>query len=73
MGAIRKEEAAVIKPAEATPDRVVPSDKGDAIVLQPDEGESYWQPKPANGYRFAGRWVKHRIIKASGFGPKIGH
>ena len=25
-------------------------DKGDALVLQPDEGESYWQPNPANGY-----------------------
>jgi quercetin dioxygenase-like cupin family protein len=28
----------------------VPSHKGDAIVLQPDEGDSYWQPQPANGY-----------------------
>jgi len=25
-------------------------DKGQGFVLQPDEGESYWQPKPANGY-----------------------
>ncbi len=25
-------------------------DKGAAIVVQPDEGESYWQPVPANGY-----------------------
>lgn len=27
-----------------------PWDRGDAIVLQPDEGKSYWQPQPANGY-----------------------
>lgn len=27
-----------------------PWDKGDSIVLQPDEGESYWQPMPANGH-----------------------
>ncbi len=26
------------------------SEKGPAIVLQPDDGESYWQPEPANGY-----------------------
>jgi quercetin dioxygenase-like cupin family protein len=25
-------------------------DKGSTIVLQPEEGRSYWQPKPANGY-----------------------
>lgn len=25
-------------------------DRGAAIVVQPDEGESYWQPVPANGY-----------------------
>ncbi len=25
-------------------------DRGDAIVLQPDQGESYWQPRPANGH-----------------------
>ena len=25
-------------------------DKGAAIVVQPDDGESYWQPEPANGY-----------------------
>ncbi len=24
--------------------------KGKAIVVQPDAGESYWQPVPANGY-----------------------
>ena len=24
--------------------------KGSAIVVQPDEGDSYWQPEPANGY-----------------------
>lgn len=24
--------------------------KGPAIVVQPDEGKSYWQPVPANGY-----------------------
>ena len=24
--------------------------EGDALVLQPDEGESHWQPFPANGY-----------------------
>src|SRR5688500_3001368 len=24
--------------------------KGSKFVLQPDEGTSYWQPKPANGY-----------------------
>lgn len=27
-----------------------PPFKGEKIVLQPDEGESYWQPMPANGY-----------------------
>ena len=27
-----------------------PADKGSKFVLQPDEGTSYWQPKPANGY-----------------------
>lgn len=26
------------------------ADKGTKLVLQPDEGTSYWQPKPANGY-----------------------
>lgn len=26
------------------------SDKGTKLVLQSDEGESYWQPQPANGY-----------------------
>ena len=25
-------------------------DKGAAIVVQPDEGDSFWQPVPANGY-----------------------
>ncbi len=30
--------------------KAVPWDKGDALAVQPDEGESYWQPKPANGY-----------------------
>lgn len=25
-------------------------DKGQAFVIQPDEGESFWQPMPANGY-----------------------
>ena len=25
-------------------------DKGSKFVLQPDEGVSYWQPKPANGH-----------------------
>ncbi len=25
-------------------------DRGAAIVVQPGEGESYWQPEPANGY-----------------------
>ena len=25
-------------------------DKGTKLVLQPEEGASYWQPKPANGY-----------------------
>jgi mannose-6-phosphate isomerase-like protein (cupin superfamily) len=25
-------------------------DKGVAIVAQPDQGESFWQPEPANGY-----------------------
>ena len=26
------------------------SDKGTKLVLQPEEGRAYWQPKPANGY-----------------------
>lgn len=30
--------------------RGTPADKGSGFVLQPDEGVSYWQPKPANGY-----------------------
>jgi quercetin dioxygenase-like cupin family protein len=39
------------KPAEKPgPVLAEPWDKGDALVLQPDEGESYWQPTPANGY-----------------------
>ena len=39
------------KPSPASPaDLDAPRDKGDGFVLQPDEGESYWQPKPANGY-----------------------
>ena len=25
-------------------------DKGDAIVMAPEEGASYWQPKPSTGY-----------------------
>jgi quercetin dioxygenase-like cupin family protein len=29
---------------------VAPAHKGSTIVLQPNEGASYWQPKPANGY-----------------------
>ena len=27
-----------------------PEHKGSKLVLQPDEGVSYWQPRPANGY-----------------------
>ena len=27
-----------------------PANKGSKFVLQPDDGVSYWQPKPANGY-----------------------
>src|SRR5690349_3119774 len=27
-----------------------PPFKGEGIVLQPEEGTSYWQPAPANGY-----------------------
>src|SRR5256885_4256011 len=27
-----------------------PSVRGHAVVLQPDEGPSYWQPVPANGH-----------------------
>jgi quercetin dioxygenase-like cupin family protein len=27
-----------------------PAHKGSKLVLQPDEGVSYWQPTPANGY-----------------------
>ena len=27
-----------------------PANKGSRFVLQPEEGESYWQPRPANGY-----------------------
>src|SRR4029077_7734097 len=27
-----------------------PANKGSKFVLQPDDGASYWQPKPANGY-----------------------
>ncbi len=27
-----------------------PSEKRTAVVVQPDEGESFWQPAPANGY-----------------------
>jgi quercetin dioxygenase-like cupin family protein len=27
-----------------------PALKGTALVLQPDEGESWWQPQPAGGY-----------------------
>ncbi len=39
------------KPAEKDPAALAdPWDKGDAIVLQPDEGESWWQLVPANGY-----------------------
>jgi quercetin dioxygenase-like cupin family protein len=30
--------------------KLASADKGSRIVLQPDEGASYWQPKPANGY-----------------------
>ena len=26
------------------------TERGDAIVLQPGEGQSYWQPLPANGF-----------------------
>ena len=38
------------KPAETALHEVEPWDKGDALVLQPDEGQSFWQPMPANGY-----------------------
>jgi len=27
-----------------------PAHKGSKLVLQPDEGVSFWQPRPANGY-----------------------
>ncbi|HEX4810619.1 MAG TPA: hypothetical protein VH325_16905 [Bryobacteraceae bacterium] len=27
-----------------------PSHKGNSIVLQPEEGDSYWQPTPTGGY-----------------------
>jgi quercetin dioxygenase-like cupin family protein len=46
----QREGIAVNKPAETALQQVEPWDKGDAIVLQPDEGESFWQPMPANGY-----------------------
>ena len=35
---------ALVSGTQAHPDR------GSTIVLQPEEGRSYWQPKPANGY-----------------------
>ena len=39
------------KPTEKNqPVLAEPWDKGDALVLQPDEGLSYWQPMPANGH-----------------------
>jgi mannose-6-phosphate isomerase-like protein (cupin superfamily) len=33
-----------------TPIKTAEQAKGFAIVVQPDEGESWWQPVPANGY-----------------------
>ena len=38
------------KPAAGATATSPVADKGSTIVLQPEEGESYWQPKPANGY-----------------------
>jgi len=48
---IESEESmtAELAPASA-PAATDHADKGSKFVLQPDEGNSYWQPKPANGY-----------------------
>ena len=40
---------AELAPAPA-PSATDHADKGSKFVLQPDEGTSYWQPKPADGY-----------------------
>ena len=37
-------------PTEIAPQSADRPDKGSKLVLQPDEGISYWQPEPANGY-----------------------
>lgn len=44
MAASKKSRASARKPGAKT------KAKGVALVVQPDEGESFWQPEPANGY-----------------------
>ncbi len=45
-------------------------ERGAAIVRQPDEGESYWQPVPANGYAEV-RVSKRDSPKITGFSSGI--
>jgi quercetin dioxygenase-like cupin family protein len=42
--------SADLSPGAAAPAAADPPGKGSKFVLQPDEGVSYWQPKPADGY-----------------------
>ena len=44
--------------------------KGGALVVRPDEGESFWQPVPANGYSEA-RVGRHNLDSDPGFSTGI--
>ena len=59
------------KPAESAVTGTEPWDKGDAIVLQPDEGESYWQPKPTNGYSIIKVSPKNCRSNHTSFGVQV--
>ena len=46
------------------------SDRGAVVVCQPDEGESFWQPVPANGYAEV-RVSRRDSAKITGFSSGI--
>ena len=55
--------------------------RGHAVVMQPGEGPSFWQPKPANGYsspklfpeltKFAGFSMGYQAVEDGPFDPEI--
>ena len=46
------------------------AERGSVVVCQPDQGESFWQPVPANGYSEV-RVSKRNSPKIEGFSSGI--